>query len=265
MGEGRAGAFPSAAPTASVHLFAACVCALLFPRIPPNTTRTPHPPTASTPRTRAPASLLYASMIRVHGLHGQLARAKDCLNSAVGRGVPVGLRHYDGVMLAAAVEGRAEEVDSVGRAVVSKGIRRDAMWVLPPSLPCFWCSPMSTISLVSGVPSFLPFSLLWRSRVSVTICRLSFVRGSNALRRPSYLLFLRVPRPTSHVPRPTSHLTPPSSPPPPPPFSTTTSHLPPPSSLPPPSIFHPLSSQELQRPDHFLRQVRGPREVPHRV
>ncbi len=75
-------------------------------------------------------------MIRVHGLHGQLSRAKECLGAAMEAGVPVGLRHYDGVMLAAAVEGRADEIDSVGRTLVAKGIHRDAMYVCAAMSAC---------------------------------------------------------------------------------------------------------------------------------
>jgi hypothetical protein len=102
-----------------------------------------YPP--SSPSHFLAASMLYAALIRVYSLCGMLGKAKECLAAAVAAGVSVGLRHYDGLVLAAAAEGRVEDIDTVGKTLSSLGIRRDAMYV------CAWKAGRRVLSVPVSV------------------------------------------------------------------------------------------------------------------
>ncbi len=74
-------------------------------------------------------SALYAAVIRVYAHLGQFYRAKAMLAAMEDEGLSPGLRHYDGIIVAASALGQAAAIDLTGKIVAKKGIRRDGMCV----------------------------------------------------------------------------------------------------------------------------------------
>ena len=65
----------------------------------------------------------------MYSLSSQLSKVKECIAALKALGIEPSLRHYDSLVIAAAADNKVDEVDAVGKLMVKKGIRRDAMYV----------------------------------------------------------------------------------------------------------------------------------------